>query len=68
MKQIITLIIVVVIIYFGYSFLFKKNTYQGIYYLDGCLTCDNYIVSPDLKSAEDCVKWAEGIKSGRKNL
>jgi hypothetical protein len=45
----------------------KKDTYRGFYYPDGCLTCDNYIVSPDLNSAEDCVKWAEGLKGARGN-
>lgn len=62
-KKMIILIIVIAVIYFGYNLLFKKDTYRGFYYPDGCLVCDNYIVSPDLNSAEDCVKWAEGIKS-----
>ena len=61
-KKIIILIIAITVIYLGYNLLFKKDTYRGLYYPDGCLVCDNYIVSPDLKSAEDCVKWAEGIK------
>jgi len=56
-------IIIIAVIYFGYTTFFKKDTYRGLYYPDGCLVCDNYIVSPDLNSAEDCVKWAEGIKS-----
>ncbi len=66
-KIIIILIVIIVVIYFGYSFLFKKDIYRGFYYLDGCLVCDDYIVSPDLNSAEDCVKWAEGIKGQSSN-
>jgi hypothetical protein len=66
-KKIIILIIVLAAIYFGYNFLFRKDIYRGFYYPNGCLVCDNYIVSPDLNSAEDCVKWAEGIKNLNKN-
>jgi len=67
-KGIVILILIITVIYLGYNFLLKKDTYQGIYYPNGCLICDNYIVSPELKSAEDCVKWAENIKSIRNNL
>ncbi len=62
------LILIIAFIYFGYNFLFKKDNYQGFYYPNGCLTCNNYIISPDLKSAEECVKWGEGIKSQSGNL
>lgn len=48
--------------------MFKKDTYRGFFYPDGCLVCDDYIISPDLKSAEDCVKWGEGLKASRENL
>jgi len=65
--KIIISIIIVAIVYFGYSFLFKKDVFRGIYYPNGCLICDNYIVSPDLNSAEDCVRWAEGLKGNSKN-
>jgi hypothetical protein len=66
-KKILIFIIVIAIIYFGYNFLFKKDTYRGIFYPNGCLTCDDYIVSPDLDSAEDCVMWGEGLRASRKN-
>jgi len=63
-KKTIILVAIIVIIYFGYNFLFKKDTYRGFYYPGGCLTCEeDYIISPDLNSAEDCVRWAEGIKA-----
>jgi len=66
-KKLIILIIAITVIYFGYTLLFKKVVYRGFYYPDGCLTCDNYIVSPDLSSSEDCVRWAEGLKGNSKN-
>ena len=67
-KQIVILIIVLVIIYFSYNFIFKKDIYKGFYYPDGCLTCeDKYIFSPALNSAEDCIRWAEGLKSNSSN-
>lgn len=63
------LIVVIAIIYFGYNFIFKKDTYKGFYYPDGCLVCeDKYIFSPVLNSVEDCIKWAEGLKSNSNNL
>jgi len=66
-KIIILIAVIAIIIYFGYNLIFKKDTYQGIFYPNGCLTCDDYIVSPKLNSAEDCVIWAEELKAARKN-
>lgn len=66
-KKILISIVVIIVIYFGYSLLFSKDTYRGIYYPNGCLICNNYIVSSDLNSAEDCVRWAEGLKSSSGN-
>lgn len=43
------------------------DRYRGIFYPSGCLTCDNFKVSPDLKSAEDCVRWGERLRTARKN-
>lgn len=60
--------VLAVLYYLGYNFDFKRDTYKGFYYPDGCLVCeDKYIFSPTLNSAEDCVKWAEGLKSNSNN-
>ena len=46
MKKIITIVIVVVITIVAYNF-FKKDSYLGFYYPNGCLTCqEDYIFSP----------------------
>lgn len=67
-KQIITLIVIIAIAYFGYNSIFKKDTYKGFYYPNGCLICeDKYIFSPVLNSAEDCIKWAKGLKFNSNN-
>lgn len=62
-NEVVILILVIFIIYLGFKAFSKKDTYQGIYYPNGCLTCSNYIVSPDLNSPEDCIKWGEELKS-----
>jgi len=67
-KKVTILIIVIGVIYFGYNIFFDKDTYKGFYYPNGCLVCEkDYIISPNLNSAEDCVKWTEGIKSQSEN-
>lgn len=68
MKKIIAFFIVIAVIYFGYNLIFKKDNYNGFFYPDGCLTCeDNYIFSPTFNSAEECIDWAEGLKTDRNN-
>jgi hypothetical protein len=72
LSKIIILFIIIFLIYLGYRFIFQKDIYQkdiyrGIFYPNGCLTCDNFIVSPNLSSAEDCVIWAEALMTSRKN-
>ncbi|KKQ22016.1 MAG: K(+)-insensitive pyrophosphate-energized proton pump [Parcubacteria group bacterium GW2011_GWA2_37_10] len=65
--KILIFIIIFLFVYFGYTLFFEKVIYRGLYYPNGCLVCDNYIVSPDLDSSEDCVRWAEGLKSNSQN-
>lgn len=67
LKQNWFIVVIVIVITVAWYFFGNKEKYQGFYYPNGCLTCDNYIVSPELKSAEDCVRWAEGIKSNSNN-
>ncbi len=60
------IMMVMLFLYLGLNLLFKDK-YTGFYYPSGCLVCDDYIVSPQLNSLEDCVKWVEGLKSNSKN-
>ena len=67
MKGIITLIIIVGLIYFGYN-LFFKESWQGFYYPNGCLVCeDSYIFSPIFSSKEECLDWADKLLMKRNN-
>lgn len=45
-----------------------NETWQGFYYPDGCLSCDDkYIYSPKFKDKEICLNWAEDLKQKRHN-
>ena len=47
MKKILTIIAIIIIVIVAYNF-FKKDSYLGFYYPNGCLTCqEDYIFSPD---------------------
>ncbi len=42
----------------------SKDTWQGIYYPEGCLTCvENYAYSPVFDNFDDCKTWALNKKS-----
>jgi len=66
MAKIVIVLIFILLVGAGCQII-ARDTWQGFYYPDGCLVCDNYIVSPKLKSAGDCVRWAEGMKSNSNN-
>lgn len=67
MKKIIPLIIVIILIIAVYNF-FKKDTWLGFYYPDGCLTCqENYIFSPTFKDRASCLSWATNLRQQRNN-
>jgi hypothetical protein len=53
----------------GAIFLIKsKNTWQGFYYPDGCLSCaSKYIYSPIFETKEQCFNWANSLKTSRNN-
>lgn len=44
----------------------EKNSWQGTYYPEGCLTCDSeYVYSPVFKTFNECKSWADTkIKNG----
>jgi len=45
-----------------------RETWQGVYYPNGCLACDeDYIFSPVFKTKEECLNWANRIKTRRNN-
>ena len=67
MREIITLVIICGLIYLGYSLIFKE-TWQGVYYPNGCLVCeDEYIFSPIFKTKEECLDWVREKKMTRNN-
>ncbi len=67
-KPTLYIIIVILIIIAGYFIFFNKETWQGVYYPNGCLVCDeDYIFSPVFETKEGCLNWAEGIQARRSN-
>jgi len=45
-----------------------KETWQGFYYPDGCLTCtDKYIYSSQFNDRASCLAWATNLKQQRNN-
>lgn len=48
--------------------IFRKDTWTGFYYPNGCLTCqDEYIFSPTFHNRTDCLAWATNLKQQRNN-
>ena len=67
MKKIITIAIAIVVIIVAYNF-FKKDSYLGFYYPNGCLTCqEDYIFSPKFNDRASCLSWATTLKQQRNN-
>lgn len=63
-------VVVVLIIIILLMFVFSKSDvakYRGFFYPNGCLVCDDFIVSPNLNNAEQCVQWGENLRAARKN-
>ncbi len=47
---------------------FSRETWQGFYYPDGCLVCqENYIYSPTFNDRASCLAWASDLKAERNN-
>ena len=45
-----------------------KETWQGFYYPDGCLSCtEQYIFSPRFDAHDSCIAWATDLKAQRNN-
>ena len=45
-----------------------SNNWQGVYYPDGCLVCeDKYIFSPIFSNYDECQRWAINIYNNRNN-
>lgn len=43
-----------------------KNKWQGIYYPDGCLGCENsWIFSPFFETVNECIDWVNNKKNER---
>lgn len=61
-------LVLIVLIVVGIYFFFGKDTWQGFYYPNGCLTCtDDYIFSPVFDEKAVCLAWAEDLQSQRNN-
>ncbi|MEK7115096.1 MAG: hypothetical protein AAB847_01940 [Patescibacteria group bacterium] len=66
-KNLIIGVLLILVIAFGF-FWYKKETWQGFYYPDGCLVCeDKYIYSPQFQDRASCLAWATNLKSQRNN-
>ena len=67
-KNIITWLVIIAALISGYYLFFQKETWQGFYYPDGCLVCeDQYIYSPVLENRASCLAWASDLKQRRGN-
>ncbi len=63
----IVAIIMMIIIIIAYN-IFKKDTWLGFYYPNGCLSCqEDYIYSPELYDKESCLAWARNLQQSRNN-
>jgi len=62
----LALLIVPILLLSGCSFF--RETWQGFYYPNGCLVCqDDYIYSPLFNDRASCLAWASDLKAGRGN-
>ncbi|MFC1720732.1 hypothetical protein ACFL0K_00550 [Patescibacteria group bacterium] len=66
-------ILIMLIFIAGYFLFFNKNVWQGFYYPDGCLSCEeDYIFSPKFKGYDDgladCVTWGNNIRKQGNSL
>jgi len=67
-NKLVVIIIIIAIIIVGYFLFLKKEMWQGVYYPNGCLTCDkDYIFSPMLESKKECLSWGKNIGLRRNN-
>ncbi len=47
----------------------KDDTYHGYYYPEGCLVCEDKIISsPIFEEGVECMLWANEIKTDRYHL
>lgn len=45
-----------------------NERWQGFYYPDGCLVCeDKYVYSPQFDDRASCISWAKNLKQQRNN-
>ena len=67
MKNVLSVVGIIILIVIAYNF-FKKDTWLGFYYPNGCLSCqDDYIYSPTFDERADCLSWATTKKQQRGN-
>ena len=67
MKKVFILFILIIFAIFLYNYLVKER-WQGVYYPDGCLICeDDYIFSPVYNTKNGCLDWAMQKKALRNN-
>ena len=61
---------VIILAILGYFIFFNKpDTFEGTYYPEGCLTCeDSYIFSPEFETEFKCISWAQDQRKYRDNL
>lgn len=65
MKKVIILLFTILILT-GCSL--KKETWQGFYYPNGCLECqEDYIFSPIFEDRASCLSWATTLRQERQN-
>ncbi len=67
MKKILAIAVVIILIIVAYNY-FKKDTWLGFYYPNGCLTCqEDYIYSQTFNDRASCLSWATNLKQERDN-
>jgi len=72
-NKFVFLTVLFVIVLGGYFFFSSKNVWQGFYYPNGCLSCEeDYMYSPKFKGYDDgladCVIWGNNIRRQGNNL
>lgn len=67
-KNIIITILILIIIVGYFLFSDKKDTYEGVYYPNGCLICEeDYIFSQEFELMSSCFSWALQWKANRRD-